>query len=84
MVLCNILLLVSTCGQRSDYLSAGETFQSKEQKLAQFKLAQIIKWRSLIEGLEVSDLVDWKFNRCPGYQPKNVTLEQQEACTILC
>ena len=39
MVLCNILLLVSTCGQRSDYLSAGETFQSKEQKLAQFKLA---------------------------------------------
>ena len=40
MVLCNILLLVSTCGQRSDYLSAGETFQSKEQKLAQFKMAQ--------------------------------------------
>ena len=62
MVLCNILLLVSTCGQRSDYLSAGETFQSKEQKLPQFKLAQNTKWRSLIEVLDVSDLADWKLN----------------------
>ena len=58
MVLCNILLLVSTCGQRSDYLSAGETFQSKEQKLPQFKLAQNTKWRGLIEVLEVSYLAD--------------------------
>ena len=70
MVLCNILLLVSTCGQRSDYLSAGETFQSKEQKLAQFKLAQNTKWRSLTEVLEVSVLDDGKFNICPGYPQK--------------
>ena len=33
------------------------------------------KKRSFIE--------DWKFNICPGYPPKIVTLEQQEACAIL-
>ena len=32
--------------------------------MAQFKLAQNAKWRSLIEVLEVSDLVDGKFNVC--------------------
>ena len=30
---------------------------SKEQKLAQFKVAQNTEWHSLIEVLEVSDLV---------------------------
>ena len=30
--------------------------------------------------LEVSDFTDLKFNVCPGYPPKIVTLDQQEAC----
>ena len=29
-------------------------------------------------------LVDWNFNMCPGSQPKITSLEQQEACAILC
>ena len=46
-------------------------------------MALNIKWRSLIEVLEVSDLADLKFNICPGYPPKFLTLEQQEVCAIL-
>ena len=48
--------------------------------MTQFGLAQNTKWRSLIEVLEVSDLVDWKFSTCPDY----LALEQQEAYAILC
>ena len=53
------------------------------QKMAQFKLLQRTKWRSLFEVLEVSDLVDIKFNICPGYPPKITYLKKQEACAIL-
>ena len=56
------------------------------KKLRPKKRAVYRKWRSLIEVLEVSDLdlVDLKINICPGYPPKIITLEQQEAYAILC
>ena len=43
-----------------------------------------LKWRGLIEVLEVSDLVNSKFTICLGYPPKFITLEQQEAYANLC
>ena len=46
-------------------------------------MAQNTKWHSLIEVQKVSDLVNWKFNKCPGCPPKIKTLDHQEACTIL-
>ena len=42
------------------------------------------KWCSLVELLEVLVFVDLKFNTCPGYTPKTITLDKQEACAILC
>ena len=39
----------------------------------------------MAQDREISDLADWKYNLCPGYPPKIVTLEQQLKvfCAIL-
>ena len=58
--------------------------QSPVGKIEHFELAQNTKWCSLLEVLEVSDLVDWKIKLCPGYQPKDISLEQHEDCSFLC
>ena len=54
------------------------------QKVTQIESDADRIWRSLIEVLEVSVLVDWQINIWPAYHPKIRHLDQQGACATLC
>ena len=83
----SILYKIQTTSDRAVYRKWSSSNWRKTQNGA------VLLWRLKISGsikpclfspglivvLEVSDLVDWKFNICPGYLPKILTLDLYRA-----